>query len=213
MSYTHIKINQHPKNTLLPDSTLVFINSGTKLIYDSDFGKKNRQVYLEGEAYFDIKHNSKKLFIVHTFEYDIKVLGTAFNVSAYLGDNIHKTSLERGKIAIIDKARKVTILMPDETHLLIRNKKQNKTYKVEDITKFSSWRNGKILFLNQTFKDIAKKLERTHNLVFKHYNKDVMNLRYTGEFSIDDDISKILNIIKLTTPLEYEIRNDTIMIR
>ena len=200
------------KNVLLPDSTLVFINSDSKLKYDSDFGKKNRQVYLEGEAYFDVTHNSRKLFIVHTYEYDIKVLGTAFNVSAYLCENVHQTSLERGKISIINRTRKETILIPNETHLLIRNKNQSKTYRVEDIAKFSSWRNGDILFRNQTFKNIVNKLERTHNLQFRINNKKIENLRYTGEFSRNDSIEKILEVIKLTTKFNYTIENDTVEI-
>jgi len=175
ITFTEINVPRGQiKNILLPDSTLVFINSDTKLKYPSDFGKKNRQVYLEGEAYFDVTHNSQKPFIVHTYEYDIKVLGTAFNVSAYLCENIHQTSLECGKISIIDKTRKETILVPNETHLLIRNKNQSKIYRVEGIAKFSSWRNGKILFRNQTFKNIAKELERTHNIHLRINNKEMV---------------------------------------
>jgi len=213
ITYTEISVPKGQiKNILLPDSTLVFINSDSKLKYSSDFGKKNRQVYLEGEAYFDVTHSDKKPFIVHTLEYDIKVLGTAFNVSAYLNDNVHQTSLERGKIAIIDKTRKEIILIPNETHLLIRNKKQSKTYRVEDIAKFSSWREGKILFRNQSFKNIAKKLERTHNIHLRINNQEIENLRYTGEFSKNDSIEKILEVIKLTTKLNYTLVNDTVEI-
>lgn len=213
ITYTEISVPRGQiKNILLPDSTLVFINSDTKLKYDSNFGKKNRQVYLEGEAYFDVTHNSRKPFIIHTSEYDVKVLGTAFNVSAYLCDNIHQTSLERGKIAIIDKTGKETVLKPNETYLLIRNKNQSKTYKVEDITKFSSWRNGEIYFRNQTFKNIAKELERTYNIHFCINNKEIENLRYTGKFSGNDSIQKILDILKLTTEFNYTLKNDTVKI-
>lgn len=213
ITYTEINVPKGQiKNVLLPDSTLVFINSDTKLKYDNNFGKKNRQVYLEGEAYFDVTYNSKKPFIVHASEYDIKVLGTAFNISAYSCDNIHQTSLERGKIVIIDKARKESTLMPNETHLLIRNKMQFKTYKVEDITIFSSWKNGKILFRNQTFKSITKELERTHNIHLRINNKEIENLRYTGEFSRNDSIQKILEIMKLTTEFNYELKKETIEI-
>lgn len=201
------------KNILLPDSTIVYLNAGTKLSYYEDYGKKVREVYLEGEAYFDVIYNKNKPFIIQTCENKIKVLGTAFNVSAYLNDNIHQTSLVRGKISIAHNGGNESVMSPNQNYLLIRNKNESKIYKVENINKYSSWKDGAIFFRNQRFLDITRRLERTHNLVFKHYNKEVLNLRYTGKFSINDDISKILNIIKLTTPLEYEIKNDTVIIR
>jgi len=200
------------RTILLPDSTLVYLNSDTKLKYGSDFGKNNREVYLEGEAYFDVIHNPNKTFIVHTSEYDIKVLGTAFNVSAYLYDNIYQTSLERGKISIIDKKGKKSTLNPDEIHLLIRNKKQSKIYRIENINKYSSWRKGEIFFCNQSFKNIARELERTYNIHFYINKKEIENLKYTGKFDRNDSITKILKILKLTTEFNYTLKNDTVEI-
>lgn len=201
------------RNILLPDKTLVFLNSDTKLSYNTKFGKKNREVFLEGEAFFNVSHYSDKPFIVHTCENDIKVLGTAFNVRAYPDANIHQTSLERGKIIISYPNEGTYVLNPNQTYLLIRNNKCSKVYTTESIKEFSSWIDGRIIFKNQRFEDIAQKLERSHNIVFDIQNQEVLNCRYTGEFSRNDDLRKIMEIINLTTPFDFEIINDTIIIR
>ncbi len=201
------------KNILLPDGSLVFLNSDTKLKYGSNFGTKKREVFLEGEAFFDVTHDSRKPFVIHTSENIVKVLGTAFNVSAYPDENIHQISLERGKISISHDKGKSAILNANQIYLLLCNKNQSKIFKSENVEMYSSWKDGKIIFRNQRFADITRKLERSHNIVIIIQNTQIENLRYTGEFNINDDIRKILGIISLTTPVNYEIKKDTIFIR
>lgn len=201
------------KNIILPDNSVVFLNAGTKLRYADNFPGKTREIFLEGEAYFDVTHNEKKPFIVHTCETDITVLGTAFNVQAYEDEDIHMVSLERGKVSVGRSSEKPATLSPNQSWLLLRNKNTFKVYKSDNIAAQSSWRSGKIVFKNQRFADIIRRLERSHNVTFKIENQDIMNYRYTGEFSVEDDIPKILKIINLTAPFTYHIENDTIIIR
>ena len=201
------------KNILLPDETLVFLNSDTKLSYNSNFGEKNREVTLEGEAYFDVKHHSGKPFIVHTCENEIKVLGTAFNVKAYPDRNIHRVSLERGKIMISDQYQASYDLSPNQTYLLIRDTRSAKTFKTNNVKDYSSWTKGKIILRNHRFSDIVKDLERSHNVIIDIQNKQILNSRYTGDFSRDDSIRKILKIISLTSHFDFEIARDTIIIK
>ena len=182
------------KNILLPDGSLVFLNSGTKLKYESSFGTKKREVFLEGEAFFDVTHDSHKPFFVHTSENTVKVLGTAFNISAYSDENIHQISLERGKISILHDKEKSAMLNANQTYLLLCNKNQSKIFKTENIEMYSSWKDGKIIFRNQRFADIAQKLERSHNIVINIQNTKIENLRYTGEFNINDDVMKIFTM-------------------
>lgn len=201
------------KNVLLPYGTLVFLNSDTKLSYHTNFGKKNREVFLEGEAYFDVTYNSNRPFVVHTCENDITVLGTAFNVKAYPDGNIHQTSLERGKIMISNQNQESHVLNPKQTYLLIRDINSSKVFKTENVEAYSSWTKGKIILRNHRFIDITKDLERSHNVIFDIQNKQIINSRYTGEFSREDDIGKILEIISLTSHFEFEIDRDTIIIK
>ncbi len=213
VTYVEINVpNGKIKHIFLPDSTSVTINSGSMLKYASNYGNENRKIILEGEAFFDVKYNSAKPFIVHTSDNIIKVLGTTFNVMAYTNENIHKISLEKGEIKISNLEGYSDILKPNQIYLLLRNKKEYKIIETSNITKNSSWKDGKIIFKNQRFIDIAQKLERYHNVTFRIENKKIKKCRYTGEFSINDSISKILKIINTTTPFEYKIINDTIII-
>lgn len=201
------------RNILLPDNTLVFLNSDTKFSYLSNLGKKNREVFLEGEAYFVVTYNSSKPFVVHTCENEIEVLGTAFNVKAYPDGNIHQISLERGKILISDQNQETYALDPNQTYLLIRDIHSSKAFKTENVEEYSSWTNGKIILRNQCFGDIAKDLERSHTVKFDIQNKQILCCRYTGEFSRDDDIRKILEIISLASHFDFEIARDTIIVK
>ena len=201
------------KNIILPDGSLVFLNSNTKLKYPSDFNTKKREVFLEGEAFFDITHNKHLPFYIHTLENKIKVLGTAFNISAYRNDNMHQISLERGKISISHDNLNSVTLSPYQSYVLFCNENQSKISKPKNIEIYSSWKEGKLIFRNQRFEDIARKLERSHNIAINIQNAKIRNLRYTGEFNINDDIRKILKIMSLTTPILYEIKNNTVIIK
>ncbi|NWJ50313.1 MAG: FecR family protein [Bacteroidetes bacterium] len=111
---------------ILPDNSKVWLNSNTTIKYPSTFNQKNRTVYIDGEAYFDVTHNQAKPFIVNTSLFNIKVYGTSFNVCAYKGDNTIETTLVKGKISINGlniKGKKggEIILMPNETFKFIKN--------------------------------------------------------------------------------------------
>ncbi|RLD63895.1 MAG: hypothetical protein DRJ01_02475 [Bacteroidetes bacterium] len=214
IAYKEIVVpNGKIKKIILPDNTIVILNSDTKLKYSDNFGKKKREVFLEGEAYFDVTHNSSKPFIVHTCDNTIQVVGTAFNVSAFPEDNIHFVSLERGKIKLAENGKgHYSYLSPNQIYLLIRKSNQSKIFKSQDIKLYSSWKEGEIRFVNQTFVDITTKLERSHNVVFNIKNNKIKKCRYTGKFTRKQNIESILKIIKLTTPFNYEIKNDTIII-
>lgn len=201
------------KNIILPDGTVVFINSDSKLKYEENFGETCREVFLEGEAWFDVSHNPNKPFIVHTQENDIKVLGTAFNVYAYPNENIFRTSLERGKICLSYNNGAEIELKANQTYILLKNTREVKLLETTNIEMYSAWKNGDIVFKNQTFTDILKILERTHNLTFILKNKNVGKCNYTGCFTTEDDINSILAVIKLPTPFEYEIHKDTVIIK
>jgi ferric-dicitrate binding protein FerR (iron transport regulator) len=201
------------RNILLPDGTLVYINADTKLCYDDNFGKKNRAVTLDGEAYFVVTYSSDIPFVVHTCENEIRVLGTAFNVKAYPDGNIHQTSLERGKILISNRQDESYLLNPKQTYLLIRDKNSSKVFRTGKVEDHSSWTEGRLIIRNHRFREIARDLERSHEVVFEIRNEEILNSRYTGEFSRTDDIGKILEIISLTSGFSFEIAGDTITVK
>ena len=201
------------KKTELPDGSIVFLNADSKLIYDHCYGVELREVYLDGEASFDVKHIEGKPFIVNTEENTITVLGTAFNVYAHNSENIFRTSLERGAISISHNDEKMVELKVNQTYLLLRNSDEVTIFETADVGSFSSWKKGDVVFSNMRFKDILKKLERSHNVTFNLQNQEVGMSRFTGTFTTDDDIITILEIIKLTTNFEYEIVRNTVIIK
>lgn len=105
----------------LPDGTLVWLNSGSRLTYDDEYGKTNRIVKLVGEAFFDVKHDPDKPFLIHTKELNLKVLGTAFNIKAYPRDKISEASLIRGSLEVSFPSRPTEkiVLKPNEKIALV----------------------------------------------------------------------------------------------
>jgi len=197
----------------LSDSTLVYINADSKLKYSNFSGQQNREVFLEGEAYFDVTHNSKKPFIVHTAENDIAVHGTAFNVYAYPDETIFRTSLERGKITVSHNKGKAVLLKVKQTYIYNKESKQSSVIETPDVTSCSAWKDGIIIFRNQRFADMLHTLARTCNVTFELRNKKVGNIRFTGSFSSSDTIDVILGVVKTTTPFDYERFQNTIIIK
>lgn len=125
---------------VLPDSTNVWLNGNTSIVYSSDFSESNRSITLSGEAYFDVTHESKHPFIVHTEAVDIVELGTAFNVNAYDDEPSVIVSLERGELAVCSRFDEsvLGVLKPDES--LIIQKESFETRKcITDVKTISSW--------------------------------------------------------------------------
>lgn len=199
---------------VLADGTLIYINSDSKIKYNNNFdGMQKREVFLEGEAYFDVAHNAKKPFIVHTAENDITVHGTAFDVYAYPEENIFRTSLERGKIAVSHNKGKARYLKEKQTYIFNKKSQQSNIVDMPNVTSCSAWKDGIITFRNQRFADMLRTLERTCNVTFELRNKKVGNIRFTGSFSRSDSIDALLEVVKTTAPFEYEKIHDTIIIK
>lgn len=201
------------KKTELPDGSIVFLNADSKLIYDHCYGVEQREVYLDGEASFDVKHIEGIPFTVNTEENMITVLGTVFNVYAHNSENIFRTSLEHGSISISHFDEEIVELKVNQTYQLLRNSNEATVFETTDVGSFSSWKEGEIVFSNLEFNYILRKLERSHNVTFVLQNNEVGSSRFTGKFTTNEDINTILGIIKLTTNFEYEIVGNTVIIK
>ena len=192
-------------NLELPDGTLVLLNSGSKIAYNSDFSKGQRDVFLEGEAFFDVAKDAKHPFFVKSANLDIKVYGTLFNVEAYPDDEIFSTTLVKGSISIMDKAGKeIAKLIPGEIARL--SKKENKLIVQKVNTEmYTSWKDGLVTFRNEKLKDIAKLIERWYNVEIIIQNEELGNEKFFGTILKNKPVDQILEVFKLTTALEYKI--------
>jgi ferric-dicitrate binding protein FerR (iron transport regulator) len=182
------------------------MNSGTVLSYSPDFSPVNRNVTLDGEAFFSVTKDADHPFNVKTSSVNIKVLGTSFNVEAY-NDNLHEvnTTLVSGKVEIEDiNNRKIGELIPGQ---IARYKKDEGTLNIDkiDTSFYTSWKNGFIMFNNTPLEEISQKMERWYNVKFVFGNPQIKSLRYSGTILRGKPIDQILEIMKITADIQYKI--------
>ncbi len=187
----------------LPDGSIGWLNSGSTLKYPVSF-KNTRNVELLGEAYFDIQKNENKPFIVQTSSLNISVLGTQFNVAAYEDDNSIDVVLESGSVRLIHPGNEKSVEMkPNDRIEFDTDQKVMKKFVVVP-EKYSSWKEGKLIFRNDHIDEVAKRLSRWYNvdIVINQTSKTDFRLRATFE---DEEIEEVLKLIKMTFPIDYEI--------
>ncbi|WP_102407466.1 FecR family protein [Parabacteroides bouchesdurhonensis] len=198
----------------LPDGTNVWLNSCTTIEYAHDYGKENRDIHLNGEAYFEVAKNKELPFIVKTSGgIDVKAVGTAFNVSAYSEDARLITTLFSGKVIVQPTLTKQQILL-EPNQVAVYYKSRNKIEIVPyDKRIFAQWRGGALSFDMMYLEDITKLLERNYNVVFRYENQRIKKLKFSGSFRNSEDLSEILRVIKTNTSISYKVVKDTIIIK
>ena len=193
--------------------TRVWLNSCTTLEYAENYGHSNRSIYLDGEAYFEVAKNKDLPFVVKANGIDVKAIGTAFNVSAYMEDSQLTTTLFNGKVAVQPTLTKQEVLL-EPNQVAVYDKSRNKIEVVPyDKKLFAQWRGGFLSFKMMYLQDITKLLERNYNVVFRYENQGIKKLRFSGSFRNNEDLSEILNVIKTNTGIRYQILKDTIVIK
>lgn len=197
----------------LPDGTKVWVNSCTTLQYAEDYGYSNRNIQLSGEAYFEVARDEKKPFIVKTNGIDVKALGTAFNISAYPEDTQLITTLFSGKVAVQPTlTRQQIMLSPNQVAIYYKNGNKIEVTPY-DKNLFAQWRGGYLSFEMMYLQDITKLLERNYNVVFRYENQKIKKFKFSGSFRNSEDLTQILNVIKTNTGIQYQARQDTIIIK
>ena len=213
---------------LLPDSTVVWLNAGSKLSYNEEFGTINRNVTLVGEGFFDVKKSTTP-FIIHANTVQIKVLGTAFNVKAYPDEKTTETSLLRGRVEItLDKRPgELYILKPNEK-LVVANepigkkiiapeKKQpiavlERINHINDTTIIeTSWVHNELIFQDETFGDIARKMERWYGITIEFSDDRIISERMSGTFTTET-IQEALTALQYSTKFHYSVKGSMITI-
>ena len=194
----------------LADGTTVFLNSGSKLRFPQTFGNQSqRNVELDGEAYFSVTKNENMPFIVHTNRLNIKVLGTKFNVDAYADNQAIRVALVEGKVMLHDGASSseddLTDLIPNQVATFnVTDHSLSKT-DVRDMNKYTAWISGRIVFFGDPIQTVMKKLEKWYNVEIVLSDKKLEKYSFTGTF-IDESLEQVLNILSLTSPMTYVIQ-------
>jgi len=199
----------------LSDGTHVWLNAGTKFKYPQYFVSSvdTRAVELEGEAFFDVTENKEKPFIVKTSDINVKVLGTKFNVSAYKEDEQVKTVLVEGSVNVLDSKNSDNnqVIAPNQ---LISFDKKTSNLNTSDVNvdSYISWIYNKLLFVNEPFENIAKKIERSYGVKIYNGNKNLDSTRFYGEFDIEN-VEDVFKTFATSVPFEYHIEKNIITIQ
>ena len=191
---------------ILPDSTHVWLNARSKLVYPISFGKDIRQVELNGEAYFDVIHNEKQPFVVKTPQMDIQVLGTEFNVTAYSSSSDFEVALLRGCIELSSPRLSSNYRMKEKEHIRLQNNKLIS----KDISDYDyfRWKEGLICFNNESVATLIEKLKLYYDIDIEVYNQKFINSRYTGKFRTKDGIEQVLRVLQIEHKFTYTKNND-----
>ncbi len=192
---------------VLPDGTKVWINSESTITYNNSYNQKDRLIYLEGEAFFEVTSNKKLPFVVQTKSMDVQALGTSFNVRSYEIDAFIYAVLLEGQVKV-EASNQVKVL--DVNQRAVFDKANNKlTIDEVDAANFVEWRKGNIYFNNQTFSQIAQTLSRIYNIEIVFASEELSQMRFSGTLG-SSSIKNALDILSLTSPMYYDVKDTTV---
>jgi ferric-dicitrate binding protein FerR (iron transport regulator) len=189
----------------LGDGTRVHLNAASMIKIPADFGDSTRDVYLKGEAYFEVTHNPQKPFLVHTPTAYTKVLGTKFGVKAYPEDTRVQVVVKEGRVALDLSAT------PDTTHnKIIKNhmgvlspKGSLKISEVKELSSYLGWKDGRLVFKSTPFREMVPKLERWYDINIAVVDSSLNSRQMTASFK-DEPVSEVLKIIALSLDAGYD---------
>jgi hypothetical protein len=191
---------------VLADGSIVWLNSGSKLIYPANFTRKKREVFLEGEAMFDVSHHDDLPFVVVTRDIEVEVLGTVFNVCAYTDDACTSTVLEQGSVEInyaaanLFKQGKLRITPGTRVQYNPNNKEI--TQQQVDTKYYTSWKNGMLIYKNGHLPEIVKQLTRYYNREISISDESLSDRSFTGKLDLKDDVADVLATIAFVSSLK-----------
>lgn len=221
---------------LLPDHSSVWLNAGSKIRYSTSFNKENRFVYLEGEGYFKVAKNKKVPFVVDADGFEVKAVGTEFNVKAYKNDETIETTLVEGKVNLMHttvKKMNNVYLAPNQKATFYKKKEDitiEVVKKIEEKKELNyipelrlvinpnidpeaiiSWKEHRLIIEREQLGTLAEILGRKYNFNFEFKSEDIKNISFSGTLE-DETLQQVMNVIKLSSPIDFEIVGKTVII-
>lgn len=191
---------------ILSDGTRVWINSGSKLIFPPVFREKNREVVLEGEAFFEVTEDRAKPFFVKTDLFRMKVYGTRFNVQAYRLDQEYNIVLVEGKVSMNpanDPGAKELFLEPSQRASISKSSNTFEVRQVENTEVYTAWIDGYLTFINEDLSDVLKRVSRYYNVEISCELTDKVEKIY-GKLDLKDNMERVLDGIAFTSKTRYK---------
>ena len=194
----------------LADGTVIRLNADSRLQYPSEFSGDSRIVYLEGEAFFNVAKDKTKPFIVKTSFGDVRVLGTAFGISAYASEPESYTTLVRGKVSVEREGMKPVVILPGEQVVTFKDGKMIK--QEVDVEEFVGWKDGIYVFKEKSLGEIMKTLERWYNISVDFQDKSLVDLPFTGNLKRYDDINVFFDALTRTGDMKYRVEGNQVIL-
>lgn len=222
----------------LPDNSKVWLNAGSKLKYSSKFNQNDRLLYLEGEGYFKVAKNKQLPFIVDAYGFEVKAVGTEFNVKAYAKDATIETTMVEGKVTLqhskenildgvyLTPNQKATFYKKKETLTVevikkIKESKKELNYIPEhrliidpkmDPRSIISWKENRLIIEREQLVDLAEKIARKYNCEFEFKSDDIKQISFSGTLE-DETLPQVMNAIRISSPIDYEIVGKTVIVK
>jgi transmembrane sensor len=199
--------------TVLPDGTKVWLNAQSRLLYPGSFGK-TREVFLEGEAYFDVVEDPSRPFLVHADDITIRVLGTAFNIKSYPDDRTISTTLVRGKVVIetVDNRNGKTIELEPNQQAVFNHESNDIELHEVDANRYASWTNGSLVFEDDQVYDVLKTLERWYGVQIRVQEKSNLDCRLTARID-KETLSETMALLHALTGMRYTVNDGEVIIQ
>jgi len=224
----------------LPDSSTVWLNSGARLKYPAHFDGDSREVFLQGEGFFDVTKDSEHPFLVNSNGLNIKVIGTRFNLMANAGDDIIETTLVEGSIEILgwtgDDRRNNLILQPGQKLTLhkvgdqyeVKNLQEAgltipeetlRPVKIESasllkkasVETVTAWTENRMVFHRERFGDVKTKLERWYGVTIEVKDPEILDYRFTGTFE-KQTFEQAMNALSKAASCRFRIDNNHVTV-
>jgi ferric-dicitrate binding protein FerR (iron transport regulator) len=195
------------KQLTLPDGSQVWVNAGSTLRYPKAFSGKTRAVYLSGEAFFDIKHNSDQPFIIYAGKLVTTVLGTAFDIKEDKDNHTVEVTVTRGKVSVANGTKLLGVLTPNQ-QISLNTFKNAVTKKTVDANLFVAWQQSELHFDDISFEDAALRLQTQFNVKISFANQKLKACRFTGTALQGAKLDKILNVICAFNQATYQTKSD-----
>ncbi len=193
---------------IMADGTKVWVNSGSEMRFPTLFAKDRREMQLTGEAYLEVAKDKKRPFTLIAPDFNIEVLGTKFNVSAYKEDHKHEVALLEGSVKVSVKGKEPVKLVPNQ--MAVIETERISTQEI-DANLYACWRNGILSMSSEPLQDILRVLQRYYNVEIKT-SAGVDNLKCNGKLLLSDSIDEVLQSIEATVPVKTERKGDKINI-
>lgn len=200
------------KCIFLPDGTVVKLNNQSKLTYPEEFDNNKREVFLDGEAYFNVAHDKKHPFIVRTGELDIRVLGTKFTVNASSMISQITATLIEGSIDVSNKKEHV-LMKPGQQMIYDVDKSKILLSNLENANREIRWIDNVWVLTNTPLLDVCQRLERKFNVKFVITSPHLIDKSFTGEFYTNESLESILETMKVSASFSYERNGNRVILK